>query len=166
MCNPSRNTVAGRRTYDRVVTTKTKLGASLACLLCAGTIAACGSDDSDDSASQTAPATTATGPSVTATAPAATTPAPPTSAPVSPGSGNPPPADQPAVRIPDVVGQSLAAAQKALAGAGLTGTAEALQGDRTQIRNDWEVCKTVPAGGKRAPGDSPITLITAAPGGC
>ena len=145
-----------------------KLGASLACLLCAGTIAACGSDNGDDSAGQTGPApTTATGPPATATGPSATVPAtPPASTPVAPGTSNVPPANGPSVRIPDVTGQTLAAAQKALAAAGLTGTAEALNGDRTQIRNNWEVCKTVPAGGKRAPGDSPITLITAAPGGC
>jgi hypothetical protein len=151
-----------------VVTTKLKLGAALACLLCAGTIAACGSDNSDDSASQTGPApTTATAPPATATGPSAAVPATPTAPPANaPGTSNVPPANAPVVRIPDVTGQSLAAAQKALAAAGLTGTAEALNGDRTQIRNDWEVCKTVPAGGKRAPGDSPITLITAAPGGC
>jgi PASTA domain len=148
-----------------------KLGASLACLLCAGIIAACGSDNSGDSASQTGAVTTsATAPPATATGPAATVPAtvpaPPAGAPIGKGTSNTPPANAPLVRIPNVTGQSLAAAQKALAAAGLTGTAEALNGDRTQIRSNWEVCKTVPAGGKRAPGDSPITLITAAPGGC
>lgn len=147
------------------MTTKVKLGAWLACLLCAGAIAACGSDNGDDSASQSGAAPpTATGPSTTVTA---TTPQAPTPTPASPGKpSSEPPAGAPLVRVPDLVGQSLAAAQKALAGAGLTGTAEALNGDRTQIRNNWEVCKTVPRGGKRAPGNSPVTLITAAPGGC
>lgn len=138
--------------------------AALGCALCIALGSGCGSDDNSDSVGQTAAGTP------TITAPAATTTAP---EPAKPGAPSPPPAQTPTVIpapgkvvVPDLVGQSLADAQTALAAAGLTGTAEALNGDRTAIRNDWEVCKTVPRGGKRAPGNSPIILITAAPGGC
>lgn len=131
-------------------------------LLCVGllAIAGCGGDDnSSDSTSTAAPAPTVatTGQSTVPAKPAK----PPASSPAP--SGNPGP---PTVKVPDLVGQSLAAAQQVLAKAGLAFRAESTKGDRSQIRSNWEVCETAPAAGRRAPVASPVTLLTAAPGGC
>lgn len=149
------------------MTTKRAWSAVLSLVLFAALAAGCGSDNNDDSSSQTT-STPATVPITrTTTAPAKNAkPGPKPPKPPSGGGGNGSPPAPPRVVVPDLVGKSLADAQAALSNAGFSFVAEAKSGDRTEIRTSWEVCQTVPKPGARAPVNSPITLITAAPGAC
>jgi hypothetical protein len=137
-------------------------------LLCAALlIAGCGGGDDNSTSSQatTSPAVSVGTTGQTTVGGQPTKPAkpakPPATAPVP--SGNPGP---PTAKVPNLVGQPLSTAQAVLARLGLAFRAESTKGDRTQIKSNWEVCETAPAAGHRAPVSSPVTLLTAAPGGC
>lgn len=132
--------------------------ALMACVAATGLLAGCGDDDetTTPTAPTTQPAPTDSTPGSTTATDTATAPAPPTT---TPGGGG-------KVALPDLVGGRLDAAQASLLKLGLSGRAEALSASRTEIKPDWEVCETHPAAGKRLAPGSPVTLVTAKPGGC
>ncbi len=89
--------------------------------------------------------------------------APPSGASVAPGtvvallvSAGPPPAANPAVNVPDVVGMSLADAKTELANAGLKATSYTSDGSGKPAD---EVLYQTPAGGESAPQDSQVVLV-------
>jgi hypothetical protein len=134
-------------------------------VLCAYALAACGSDSESSTSSQTASdATVSTAPTGTAattvTTPPAAKPKPPKVTPA------PLPANGKTVAVPDVVGQTLEQATAAMGAAGLILDAEALSGDRSQIQNSWEVCKTVPGPNRKTAKGSPVAVISAPAGQC
>ncbi|MGZ5313295.1 MAG: PASTA domain-containing protein [Solirubrobacterales bacterium] len=138
---------------------KILVAAALAAIVvAAGLLAGCGGDDetTTPTVQTTPPASTASTPSATTGTEATPAPTPPTTA---PGGGG-------KVAIPNLVGGRLDAAQASLVKLGLSGRAENRTGSRTEIERDWEVCEMHPAAGKRVAPGSPVTLVTARPGGC
>ena len=123
-------------------------------------LAGCGGDDEDTTASIQATTNAASVPerSTGAAAPAS---------PQNPPAVQPPTNGKPAkVVLPNLVGTTVGAAQSTLGKLGLSGRAESVTGDRTEIEQSWEVCETHPGAGRRLAPGSPVTLVSAKPGGC
>jgi beta-lactam-binding protein with PASTA domain len=140
------------------MTSRLTSGICLVAALAAGLLAGCGGDDETTTPTlqTTPPASTASTPSP----PTGTDTAPATTPPVTtPGGGG-------KVALPNLVGSQVGEAQASLVKLGLSGRAESLTASRTEIRPDWDVCETHPAAGVRLAPGSPVTLVTAKPGGC
>jgi PASTA domain-containing protein len=168
-CRPDGKDRSRPGTYDRAVLFMNRfmrrIWAGIAVLVCAGALAACGSDDEDSPTGSTSSVATS---APTVPVPTATTsPTPTAPAPKPPKA---PPAPLPVngknAKVPDVVGKTLQEATAALRQAGLVLDAEAKSGDRADIESSWEVCQTVPGPGKRTSAGTPVAVISAPPGQC
>ena len=140
--------------------TKTLLAAALApAVLAIGLVAGCGGDDETSTDTVAATVTTTAPAPATGTGGEATAPTPPPTTTQPPTGGT--------NTVPNLIGSTVAEAQKALNELSLSGRAENKSGgSRTDIKIDWEVCETHPKADAKLPIGSPITLLAAAPDAC